>query len=175
MLRNRLVNAAAFLAFYASVAIAESNDREGNWTIATGEDPATSYRSFVSLEQESVDTIKDQYATRDVHAVLVFRCALGDAAIAAHIDWRRFISSFNTEIGFGVDGGKMLWQKWGVDASNRITQSKTAADAQALVELLVTGSELMVEVTPYAESPLTVRFDLAGLSQGLDTLRKDCQ
>ncbi len=174
MLRIQPVDAVALLACCASVAIAETKELQGKWTKASGDDPS-SYRRFLSLQQESVDTVKDENATQEVHPVLAFRCAPGDATIAANIDWRRFISSLNTEVGFGVDGGKMLWQKWGVDASNRITQSKTAADAESLVNLLVTGSELTVEVTPYAGSPLTVRFDLAGLSHGLETLKKDCQ
>ena len=60
--------------------------------------------------------------------------------VSVRIDWRRFISSFNTEVGFKADGGKTLWQKWGVDQSNKITLSKSAADSQSLVDYLSGGS-----------------------------------
>jgi type VI secretion system protein VasI len=163
--------AAAVVTLIAGVAAAQP---AGKWAITVGEDPS-SYEVLASLQQDAANTIKDEYATKDVAPQLAFRCAPGNPEISARIDWRRFISSFNTEVGFKVDGGETLWLKWGVDQSNNITVSKSAADSQSLVDLLDGGSELLVEVSPYAESPVTVRFDLAGFSQALDALRMECQ
>lgn len=111
----------------------------------------------------------------DVRPELAFRCTPGTEEIAVWIDWRRFISSFNTEVGFSVDGAAMLWQKWGVDRSNKVTMSKIEADSRALIDQLTAGSELTVEVAPYSGTPFTVRFDLAGFSNALDTLRGACR
>lgn len=174
MIRRRQGLVIAYLVFCSGVACAQSEISEGTWSIVVSDDPA-SYQSFVLLQQEAMDTIKDEYATSNVIPVLEFRCTPGNAEITPVIDWRRFISSFNTEVGFRVDGGKMLWQKWGVDQSNKVTASKSVADSQSIVEHLRGGRNLEVEVTPYSESPVTVRFDLAGLSSGLDTLQKECQ
>ncbi len=138
------------------------------------EDPS-SYAVIASLQQDSANTIKDEYASKEVKPQLAFRCVPGNAEITARIDWRRFISSFNTEVGFKVDGGKFLWLKWGVDQSNRITLSKAASDSQMLIDHLAGGSELLVEVSPYSEPPVTVQYDLAGLSQALEALRMECQ
>lgn len=146
----------------------------GNWAITIGEDPS-SYEVIAALQQDAANTIKDEYGTKDVTPQLAFRCTPGNPEISVQIDWRRFISSFNTEVGFRVDGGKTMWLKWGVDQSNKITLSKSAADSQSLVELLDGGGELLVEVSPYSESPITVRFDLAGFSQAVDALRTECQ
>jgi len=156
------------------LAIAQTTELEGAWDLAVGEDPS-SYEVVASLQQDSASTIKDEYATRDVTPQLAFRCAPGNSAITVRVDWQRFISSFNTEVGFKVDGGKALWQKWGVDPSNRITTSKSAADSQSLLDQLAGGNALQVEVTPYSESPVTVEFDLAGFSQGLAALQVACQ
>ncbi len=165
---------AIFLLAGTSVALAQDTQLEGNWLLSIGED-SSSYEVVASLQQDSANTIKDEYATKDVTPRLAFRCAPGNPEVTARIDWQRFISSFNTEVGFKVDDGKALWLKWGVDRSNRITLSKSAADSQSLIDHLVAGSSLQIEVSPYSESPVTVEYDLAGLAKALEALQVECQ
>ena len=124
--------ALACLTLVAVTTTARSEQLEGNWSITVGEDPS-SYEVMAALQQDSANTIKDEYATKDVTPRLAFRCAPGNQEISVQIDWQRFISSFNTEVGFKVDGGKTLWQKWGVDRSNKITASKSATDSLSLI------------------------------------------
>jgi type VI secretion system protein VasI len=152
---------------------AQSADFAGRWTLTVGEDPS-SYEVVASLQQDSANTIKDEYATRDVVPRLSLRCVPGNPQVTARIDWQRFISSFNTEVGFKVDDGKTLWLKWGVDRTNKITASKSADDSMTFMEHLADGRKLQVEVTPYAESPVTVEFDLTGLASGLEGLHEEC-
>ena len=154
----------------AGYAGAEDSD---SWTLEVGEDPQT-YATVASLTQDSQATIKDEYATKDVHPQLAFRCTLGDATITARIDWRRFISSFNTEVGFKADDKKTLWLKWGVDQSNKITRSPNSDDSQKLIDYLLGAESLSVEVSPYSEPPVTVGYRLAGLADGLAGLRAEC-
>ena len=167
-----LITSGLFLA--AIVCNAQSTELDGKWVLAVGED-AASYEFVASLQQESANTIKDEYATKDINPQLAFRCAPGNPEISVRIDWRRFISSFNTEVGFKADDGKTLWQKWGVDQSNKMTLSKSADDSQALVDYLSGGSTLLVEVSPYSEPPVTVEYDLTGLAAALEALRAECQ
>jgi hypothetical protein len=143
------------------------------WALTIGEDPS-SYEVVASLQQDSANTIKDEYATKDVVPQLMLRCAPGDPTITARIDWQRFISSFNTEVGFKVDDGKTLWLKWGVDRSNKITLSPSADDSRNLIEHLKEGKSLQVEVAPYSEPPVTVDYNLTGLARGLEALLKEC-
>ena len=145
----------------------------GNWEFSIGED-SSSYKTVASLQQESLTTIKDEYAKKDLRPQLQFRCTPGDLAITARIDWQRFISSFSTELGFKVDGGKFTWLKWKVDQSNKVTFSPSAADSQKLIELALGGERLLVEVTPYSESPVTVEYDLEGFSGALAELKDSC-
>jgi hypothetical protein len=165
---------APWLILVAGMAAAQTRELDGNWVISIGEDPS-SYEVVASLQQASANTIKDEYATKDVKPLLAFRCTPGNAEISVQIDWRRFISSFNTEVGFKIDGGKTLWLKWGVDQSNKITVSKSAADSLSLIDRLDGGNELLVEVSPYSEPPVAVQFSLAGFSQALESLRAECQ
>ncbi len=162
-----------FLLAGPGLAFAQATDLEGSWVLTGGEDPS-SYEVVASLQQGSADTIKDEYATKDVVPQLMLRCAPGDPTITARIDWQRFISSFNTEVGFKVDDGKTLWLKWGVDRSNKITLSPSADDSRNLIEHLKEGKSLQVEVAPYSEPPVTVDYDLTGFANGLDALLKEC-
>ena len=125
--------------------------------------------------QDGGNTIKDEYATKDVTPRLAFHFVPGDPAVIARIDWQRFISSFSTEVGFKVDGGKFTWLKWKVDGSEKITISPSADDTGRLLGALAGGSELLVDISPYSEGPVTVTFDLAGLDDALEALRGRCQ
>ena len=130
--------------------------------------------SPASDRQDAANTIKDEYATSDVTPRLMFRCAPGNPEVTVRIDWQRFISSFNTEIGFKVDDGKTLWLKWGVDRSNKITLSRSAEDSKTLIDHLADGKLLQVEISPYSEGPVIVEYDLTGIASGLTRLRHEC-
>ena len=145
------------------------------WQVAKTTD-ATSYQTVTVLGQDAEDTIKDEYATKDVRPRLEFRCMPGgDGAVRARLDWRRFISSFNTPVEFAVDERDAVTIRMGVDRTNEITSTKAAADDDALLGYLDGGASLAVTVTPYSEVPVTVRFDLAGFAAKLDDLRKACR
>ncbi len=162
-----------FLIAGPGLAVAQATDFEGSWVLTLGGDSPT-YEVVALLQQDSANTIKDEYATKDVVPQLMLRCVPGDPTITARIDWQRFISSFNTEVGFKVDDGKTLWLKWGVDRSNKITLSPSADDSRSLVEHLQDGKSLRVEVSPYSEPPVTAEYDLTGFAKGLNALLKEC-
>jgi hypothetical protein len=157
-----------------AVLIAAGAPAQGErWTFAVGED-AENYETMASLSQAAGNTIKDESATKDVTPVLAIRCRPGSPDLSVRIDWQRFISSFNTEVSFKVDGGKALWQKWGVDRSNKITSTRSAGDTAALLGHLGEGASLEVEIAPYSEPAVSVTFDLAGLGDGLARLSEEC-
>ena len=62
-----------------------------------------------------------------------------------------------------------------MDDSEKVTISPSADDTKKLVELLSSGERLRVEISPYSEGPVEVRFDLTGLADGLIELGKTCQ
>ena len=128
----------------------------------------------VSMYQDGGDTIKDETATTEVTPRLEFRCEPMDQSITARIDWKRFISAFSTEVGFKVDGGKFTWLKWKVDGSEQVTYSPSPADTQKLIDAISAGSELLVDITPYSEGPVTTTYDVSGIAAEIDQLRESC-
>ena len=142
------------------------------WSIKPAD--GADYEAVVSLVQESADAIPDENGAGEFHPVLSFRCAAGgDGALTFQIDWRRFISSFNTEVGFRVDGGRASWLKLGVDSTNKITVAK-AADTAKLIDEISGGSTLNVEVAPYSEPSVFVNFDVSTFTAALQQLKDDC-
>ncbi len=164
---------ATLVILLAGIASAETLSVAGHWILASSEDPSIPNPTVV-LRQDSATTIKDEAAEDDVTPRLRFRCAPGDTSITASIDWRRFISSFSTEAGFKVDDRRFLWLKWKVDQTKQVTSSPSTEDTRKLTTLLKSGRKLLVEITPYSESPVTVEFDLTGFADAIDALAAHC-
>lgn len=156
-----------------TIVFAEADEAIGNWTLAVGEDAST-YETVATLRQDSLVTIKDESAKQDLSPQLQFRCTPGNPAITARIDWQRFISSFNIELGFKIDDGRFTWLKWKVDQSNKVTLSPSENDSKKLIDLVLGGEKLLVEVTPYSQSPVTVEYDLPEFSVALAKLKDSC-
>ena len=177
MSRTSFPRTTFFAIAFASIAgLARGQSTEpdpGWWALSDGNGPLPG-AVFHSMTLDSTDTIKDENGREDVTPQLSFHCASGNSDVTVRIEWRRFISSFNTDIGFKVDGGRTLWQKWGVDQSNTVTTSRNDADASALIDYIGSGQVLAVDITPYAGSPIVVQFDLAGFAIALDALRAKC-
>jgi hypothetical protein len=168
---RRRVLGAAILSLTGCAVASETTDSA--WEL--GIDESISWETVHVLSQRSRDSIADEYATKQVHPVLDFRCTEGGGAMAMRIDWQRFVSSFSTEAGFQVDGHKRSWLKLGVDDSNRITLSRSAADVEALVASLSGGDTLNVEIEPYSEPSVSVNFDLAGFDAAIASLEAACR
>ena len=167
-------NVIMLLAILPLFAQADAPGPDSKWLLETVDDSA-GFGSAIVLRQGSSKTIKDASAANDVTPSLEFHCTPGDAAVTARIDWQRFISSFSTEVGFKVDGGRFTWLKWKLDSSEQVTISPSEADSRKLIDLLKSGEHLLVEVSPYSQGPETAEFDLAGFSDSLERLAGECQ
>lgn len=152
----------------AALVVGPASLADDKWKLTP--DP-NSYDDSMLLSQASADSILDEYGTKDVHPVLSFSCA--DGGIAMQIDWLRFISSFKTEAGFKIDDGDATWLKLDVDSSNKIT-SAGAAGASPLIDAMSGGSTLQVEIAPYSEPSVFVRFDITSFEAALAELRDTC-
>ena len=157
-----------------ALALADAPGPESTWSVEMADDPS-GYGEIVLLYQDAGNTIKDEYATKDVTPRLSFGCVPGDPSITARIDWQRFISSFSTEVGFKVDDGRFTWLKWKVDGSEKVTISPSADDSGKLLEMMSAGERLKVEITPYSEGPVEVEFMLRGFGKALESLQGRCR
>lgn len=150
-----------------SPAFAGGEDLDSRWTLYEAND-------VVSLRQDSLLTIKDENAEKDIYPELIFLCTPGDATVTARMDWHRFLGTYNIELGFKIDTGRFKWLKWKIDQNNTIATSPSSTDSQKLITLLEAGEKLLVEVTPYSASPVSVEYDLTGIVAEMAALRDRC-
>lgn len=170
-MRIQLKIIAAVILFFAANANAE--DPANHWQVDMLEDPS-GFESVSVLRQSSSTTIKDEYAKNDVRPRLEFRCTQSDPTIIVRVDWGRFISAFSTEVGFKIDDENLIWLKWKVDGSEKVTLSPSAEDTQRLIGLMTKGVALLIDVAPYSEGPVTAQFNLSGLDSALAMLADKC-
>lgn len=161
------------LALMPAICPAGAPGPDSGWAFSEVDHPS-GYGSMYIVSQAAGNAIRGESAGSEVTPVLAFGCSPGDDALTAYIDWQRFISSFSTEVGFKVDGGGFSWLKWKVDDSEKLTISPSADDSTQLIDKLGEGKELLVEVSPYSESPVTTTFELAGVEDALAELRTRC-
>jgi len=154
-------------------ATAVAGDVGENWTLEVAD---VDFRTTALLTQDSSEAIADEYATKEVNPQLSFRCYPDEGSnLSVSIDWRRFISSFNTEVGFKVDDREMILLNWGVDRSEKITSPRSGDNVQELLDYFSGGSRLQVEVIPYSEGLVTVSYDISGIDTALVELRGHCE
>jgi hypothetical protein len=147
---------------------------EAGFTLETLRDAAT-YQNVAVLHQESTQSISDEYRMKEVRPRLEFRCSPGgNGPIEVRIDWRRFISSFNTEVKFAADDAEAITVKLGVDRSNKITMTRDRVDDQRVIQYLSGRSGLTITVTPYSEAPVSAHYDLESLADALLRLQDKC-
>ncbi len=164
--------AVAALIFLAAPSLAEP--LAAHWSLEVGRDAQT-WENVATLGFESVNDIADEYATKKVHPQLAFLCKPGgDGTISVRLDWRRYISSFNTEVGFKADDRELLLVNWGVDKSKQITLPRSASDSQELISYLAGAAGVQVEVIPYSASLITVQFNISGINEALKALGAKC-
>jgi hypothetical protein len=154
--------------------LADAPGSDSDWTVTMADDPS-GYGEVAVLYKDAGNTIKDEYATKDVIPRLSFSCSPGDSSVTASIDWQRFISSFSTEVGFKVDDGRFTWLKWKLDSSEKVTTSPSADDSGRLLAMMGAGETLKVEISPYSEGPVEVEYPLAGFADALETLKGRCE
>jgi hypothetical protein len=143
------------------------------WQFSIADDES-GYGDVHILHQDAGNSIKDESASNVVPR-LEFRCTPGSSDVTARIDWKRFISSFSTEVGFKVDDGRFTWLKWKVDSSEKVTLSPSVDDSAKLIELLGSGTDLTVEISPYSQAPVTVTLALAEFGDSLAELQDKCR
>jgi hypothetical protein len=164
----------AIAALLLTAAGVHADSMSAQWALEVARD-ATTYEDVATLRVDAVDDIADEYARKRVHPQLAFYCVpRGNAALSVRLDWRRFISSFNTEVGFKADDRELLLVNWGVDRSNKITLPRGAKDTNDLIEYLRGAANLQVEVIPYSDSLITVNFDISGIDAALQALAEKC-
>ena len=101
---------------------------------------------------------------------LVLRCQ--DSKTEVFVAWNAFISDDEGDVTMRVGTDEAETANWSKSSDNEATFYP--GDAPQLIQRLITANRLVLQTTPYQESPITAIFDLAGLANAVKPLRAAC-
>lgn len=142
---------------------------EGAWHTSTETSPIDDSTN-VHLSLDSSDTIPGQFGDT-VRPQLYVRCK--ERKTEVFVVWGVYLGIGETDILHRLDNSPARTFEWSVSTDYKAA-FYPASDIAFARELLQHDRPLL-RVTPYGEKPVTATFDLAGLQNAIEPLKRACQ
>lgn len=149
-------------------AVAPAPQQGVGWQLRTDISPLDDSKSyFLSRDAEepigsgfmrSKPTLMIRYKERELNVYATFGSYLG---------------SDSTVVTFRLGQSAAKQEKWSLSTDGKAIFCPT--DDRAFVDQLLQNDRLVIRLTPFGESPVTVTFDLTGLSEAIQPMRKVIQ
>lgn len=130
----------------------------GDWDIHQWASPLDDSQNIMATLAAS-DTIPDMFGRDIITPTLSVRCKEGK--MDAFISWKRYISTQDVRQTFRFDKTPAYSQKWSISTDHEALFAYRN-DIDTFNARLFSSSLLYVQVTPYGENPVGVRFHLNG-------------
>ncbi|MDH2435597.1 type VI secretion system-associated protein TagO [Pokkaliibacter sp. MBI-7] len=141
---------------------------KGKWVVRTETSPIDdSTNVFLTLEAENYITSR----MTTTKPTLMLRCK--ENSTDAFIIWGVYLGLETTEVLTRLDKEKAKTTTWTLSTDN--TATFYYGKDIAYIKSLMTHDQLLAQVTPYSESPVTTTFDLRGLSEAIKPLQEACK
>jgi len=136
----------------------------GAWQVADEKNPLDDSRTVVlSLVATSGRSVYGQPIS------LVLRCKTNKAEV--YVTWHSYLGD-EARVTFRVGSTESRTKTWSVSTDK--TGTFYPSDNVEFMKELMAADRLVLQVTPYNQSPITAVFDLAGLPNAMKPLREDC-
>ena len=122
----------------------------------------------VILMLSSDNTILASYKT--TRPTLILRCS--ENKTEAYVSWDTFLGTRSAKILSRYDKEKAHTRSWGISTDNKA--SFAPGGNVSYIKKLLKHKKLLLQVTPYSDSPVTAKFDLRGINEAIKPLRKAC-
>ncbi|OHB72424.1 MAG: hypothetical protein A2W23_07650 [Planctomycetes bacterium RBG_16_43_13] len=139
----------------------------GKWRISTETSPIDDSKN-VYLALSAEESIKAMLGTS--LPVLFLRCKENKTEV--YIAWGVYLGLEETTMLIRFDSKKATTSTWNISTDNMATFYR--GSVIAFIRSIVGYKQLLVQVTPYGESPVMVTFDLAGLEEAVKQLQETC-
>ena len=122
----------------------------------------------VTLMLSSAETITTSYR-RQIYPTMILRCS--ENKTNAFVNWNMFLGSDSKRVLVRIDKKKAKTQRWYVS-----TDSKAifAPKDISFIKSLFGHEKILMQLTPYNESPRMATFEIGGLKEAIKPLRKAC-
>ncbi|WP_375056644.1 type VI secretion system-associated protein TagO [Zobellella sp. DQSA1] len=125
----------------------------------------------VAIFVRSESDIKSGVGT-DVYPWLYIRCMENTTSL--YVIWNAFIGVDVTEVTYRIDDGKAVKKIWDVSTDHKSTGLWIGSKSIPLIKEMLGSERFVVRVIPYASSPETAIFPIAGLQSWINEIRSLC-
>jgi type VI secretion system protein VasI len=136
----------------------------GGWIVNTKTNPVDHSRTVTLIL--TAEEGKSRWGTS---IILVLRCASNETEL--YINWLDYLGS-EASVLTRVDREKAKTQRWNLSTDSKATFYPR--NSIIFIKRLISAKQLVAQVTPYGESPVTAVFNLAGLSNAIKPLQETC-
>tara|TARA_R110001583_G_scaffold31978_2_gene108998 strand:+ start:6083 stop:6697 length:615 start_codon:yes stop_codon:yes gene_type:complete len=138
----------------------------GKWSVRDERNPIDDTRTV------SLSLIADSGASKwDKPVVLFVRCQSNETDM--FIVWNDYLGMGTSRVTARVGSARAETKSWLNSTDNQATFYPSSVIGY--VKKMMASPSFVAQVTPYNESPVTVTFDLTGMSNALAPLRETCK
>lgn len=151
-----------------------SKDGKSDWVVRT-EVSKLSDKEGVFLTLPSVEPVSCRW-NQNGKAFLTIRCHEDTTAFYISTDCHMVSSQYNDygDVSYRIDSSPAAKLSLEESTDNKSLGAWSGGKAIPFIKKLIPGKKLIVQFTPYNESPKMVEFNIAGLDGVVDPLRKQC-
>jgi type VI secretion system protein VasI len=155
--------------------IETTNDPKSDWVVRTQVSKLTDQKG-VYLSLESKDRVSCRF-NQGSKAMLMIRCHENTTSIYLSSECHMTSSEYNDygDVTYRVDDKPSVKAKFEESTDNKSLGAWEGGKAIPIIKRLMSGSNLVMQFTPYNESPKITEFNIAGLDQVIGPLREQCK
>lgn len=140
---------------------------KGKWLVSESRSPIDDSIT-VTLMLDSANTIRTPYQT-NISPIMVLRCS--ENTTNAYVNWDMFLGMDSTRVLTRMDKEKAKTRSWSLSTDNKAI---FAPKNIAFIKSMFGHEQILIQLTPYSESPKMATFDIGGLEEAIKPLRKAC-
>jgi len=146
---------------------AEAKAEVENWEVVTETSPVDDSKSvfLINYAQEPIIA-----GYEEVRPALHLRCLEGEPS--AYISWGTFIGTGTAKLTTRYDSYNAQEEIWDISTDNTATFSSKPI---LVISYLGHADRFLARVAPYGENPVIAIFDVSGLSDVVEPLKKACE
>ncbi|AQS50748.1 hypothetical protein PAEH1_02780 [Paenalcaligenes hominis] len=145
----------------------------GDWRVQIDQSPIDDSKTVV-LVSKTKDTIPGRF--KEVSSPsLVLRCLRNTTSAYINFDGHHMadIQGYG-KITFRVDKNKAFSRNTDVSTDNKALGFWSGGTAIPFIKQLLGGETLLIQATPFSESPITFTIDISGIDEAVKPLRETC-
>lgn len=150
-------------------------DKDSEWVVKTQVSKLTDQKGvYLSLQSKEPVSCRFNQSQR---AVLSIRCHEDTTAIYISADCHLTSSSYNDygQLTYRVDDSPSAKINLSESTDNKSLGAWDGGKAIPFIKKLLPGKNLVVQFTPFNESPKMAEFNIAGLDKAIEPLREQCK